>query len=240
MTESEWLGGDLSAQLRFAELRLSARRQRLLAVAMCRAAAPEHPDVLAALDVIEAFADDRAPAADVERARQRCREVALVSYEEARSAHNAEFLLEFGSLHGLVFPKVEAMWAASFAANTPVPLVAIAERFTYADASVPPSARAPVPERAWSDLAAPLRATVLEVGGNPFREVPFAPAWRTDTVLALARGAYARREFGALPILADALQDAGCDSDDLLNHLRDQRQVHVRGCWALDAVLGLV
>jgi hypothetical protein len=87
MTESEWLAGDLSAQLRFAQERLSARRQRLLAVAMCRAAAPGHADVLAALDVIEAFADGTAPPAEVERARQRCRELAQRAYEQYRNAH---------------------------------------------------------------------------------------------------------------------------------------------------------
>jgi hypothetical protein len=79
---------------------------------------------------------------------------------------------------------------------------------------------------------------IREVFGNPFRPVRFNPAWRTDTVLAVARRAYDAREFGALPILADALQDAGCDSADLLDHPRDPHAEHVRGCWALDLVLG--
>ena len=83
-----------------------------------------------------------------------------------------------------------------------------------------------------------LALVVREVFGNPFRPAYFNPAWRTDTVLAVARRAYDAREFGTLPILADALQDAGCDSADLLNHLRDQHAEHVRGCWALDLVLG--
>jgi hypothetical protein len=39
-------------------------------------------------------------------------------------------------------------------------------------------------------------------------------------------------------ILADALQDAGCDSDDILDHLRDPHATHVRGCWVVDLVLG--
>jgi hypothetical protein len=69
--------------------------------------------------------------------------------------------------------------------------------------------------------------------------VPFDPDWCTDTARALARQMYDRREFSAMPILADALQDAGCENDDVLNHCRDPRQVHVRGCWVLDAVLGL-
>jgi hypothetical protein len=85
-----------------------------------------------------------------------------------------------------------------------------------------------------SDDAAILR----EVFGNPFRPVAFDPSWRTSTVLALANGIYQERAIDRLPILADALQDAGCDSDDLLNHLRDPTVPHVRGCWALDLVLG--
>jgi hypothetical protein len=79
---------------------------------------------------------------------------------------------------------------------------------------------------------------VREIFGNPFRPVSFDPAWRTNTALTLARQMYESREFGAAPILADALQDAGCDADELLNHLRDTSAVHVRGCWALDLLLG--
>jgi hypothetical protein len=41
-----------------------------------------------------------------------------------------------------------------------------------------------------------------------------------------------------MPILADALQDAGCDNMDVLTHCRDAAQVHVRGCWVVDLVLG--
>ena len=49
---------------------------------------------------------------------------------------------------------------------------------------------------------------------------------------------YESRDFAAMPILADALQDAGCDNPDLLAHCRDPQQVHVRGCWVVDLVLG--
>ena len=56
--------------------------------------------------------------------------------------------------------------------------------------------------------------------------------------MLLARTMYDSREFSAMPILADALQDAGCDNDDILAHCRDANQVHVRGCWVVDLVLG--
>jgi hypothetical protein len=77
-----------------------------------------------------------------------------------------------------------------------------------------------------------------EVYGNPCQFVPFEAQWRTDTVLALARTIYESREFGGMPILADALQDAGCDNDEMLKHCRNPNQRHVRGCWVLDQVLG--
>ncbi|MBA4191715.1 MAG: hypothetical protein C0467_27360 [Planctomycetaceae bacterium] len=77
-----------------------------------------------------------------------------------------------------------------------------------------------------------------DIFGNPFRPVVVDPTWRTSTVTQLARGIYDDRTFDVLPILADALQDAGCDCDDILNHFRDPNATHVRGCWALDLVLG--
>jgi|SRR5579883_230585 len=76
-----------------------------------------------------------------------------------------------------------------------------------------------------------------DIFGNPFCPIVFSPAWRTDTVLSLARQMYEAREFGAMPILADALQDAGCDNTDILSHCRDLAQRHIRGCWVVDLVL---
>jgi hypothetical protein len=81
-------------------------------------------------------------------------------------------------------------------------------------------------------------ALVRDIFGNPFRPVAFNPAWRTDTALTLARQMYDSRDFGAMPIMADALQDAGCDSEDILSHCRDVNATHVRGCWLVDLVLG--
>ncbi len=76
-----------------------------------------------------------------------------------------------------------------------------------------------------------------DIVGNPFRPVAFAPAWRTSDVVALVRGIYDDRAFDRMPILADALQDAGCDNDDVLTHCRADA-VHARGCWVVDCILG--
>jgi hypothetical protein len=76
-----------------------------------------------------------------------------------------------------------------------------------------------------------------EVFGNPFRLVPLPSEWRTEIAVALANAIYADRAFDRMPILADALEEAGCDSLDVLNHCRSGGP-HVRGCWVVDAVLG--
>lgn len=80
-------------------------------------------------------------------------------------------------------------------------------------------------------------ALVRDIVGNPFRRVAFDPAWRTATVVALAAGVYEERASERLPILADALQEAGCEEAQILGHCRGPGP-HVRGCWVIDMVLG--
>ncbi|MBX9585457.1 MAG: hypothetical protein K2X87_34555 [Gemmataceae bacterium] len=75
-----------------------------------------------------------------------------------------------------------------------------------------------------------------DIFGNPFRPVVFDPEWRTSTAVALARGMYESRDFAHTPVLADALEDAGCDHPDLIGHLRGPGP-HARGCWVVDLVL---
>ncbi len=77
---------------------------------------------------------------------------------------------------------------------------------------------------------------VRDILGNPFRPLTLDPSWLTSAVLLLARGIYDERAFDRMPILADALRDAGCDSPDILDHCRDPNGVHVRGCWVVDLV----
>ncbi|WP_246524794.1 hypothetical protein [Gemmata palustris] len=79
-------------------------------------------------------------------------------------------------------------------------------------------------------------ALLRDIFGNPFRPVAFSPSWRTSTTVALASQMYESRDFSAMPILADALQDAGCNSAEVLDHCRGPGP-HVRGCWVVDLVL---
>ena len=139
-----------------------------------------------------------------------------------------------GSVAGMV-----AGYVAAYAAPNPSPTLRvywqgdqmIEERF-------PPNAD----RLTWEAISARhLRDSadlLRDIFGNPFRPAAQDPAWRTETVLALARGIYEERAFDRMPILADALQDAGCTSEDVLGHCRDAKQVHVRGCWVVDLVLG--
>jgi hypothetical protein len=79
-----------------------------------------------------------------------------------------------------------------------------------------------------------------DILGNPFRPVTLNPAWLTwhDRLLvAMDRQMYDSRDFRDLPILADALEEAGCTDDGLLAHCREPG-VHVRACWVVDLLLG--
>jgi len=83
-----------------------------------------------------------------------------------------------------------------------------------------------------------------DIVGNPFGATDWSPNWLSPTVLAVAQEAYEDRElpsgtFAAvhLPVLADALEEAGCEDAPLLAHCR-RGGPHVRGCWVVDRVLG--
>jgi hypothetical protein len=79
-----------------------------------------------------------------------------------------------------------------------------------------------------------------DVFGNPFRPVTVDPswlAWNNATVIKMAEAIYNGRTFDRLPILADALEDAGCTNEDMLTHCRQPGE-HVRGCWAVDLLTG--
>jgi hypothetical protein len=81
-------------------------------------------------------------------------------------------------------------------------------------------------------------------GPVPFRPTALDPSWRTPDVLALAEAAYEERDLPSgtldparLAVLADALEEMGCRDQQILQHLRGPGP-HVRGCWAVDLILG--
>jgi len=81
---------------------------------------------------------------------------------------------------------------------------------------------------------------IRELFGNPFRPIAVNPSWlmwNDGTVIKLAQGIYNDLAFDRLPILADALEEAGCNNAHILAHCRQPGE-HVRGCWVVDLILG--
>jgi hypothetical protein len=90
-------------------------------------------------------------------------------------------------------------------------------------------------------------ALLRDLFGNPFRVVSVNPIWllrgsgrpwERGPVAELAQNIYDKRTFERLPLLADSLEEAGCHDEILLQHCRQRDQIHVRGCWLLDRLLG--
>jgi hypothetical protein len=125
------------------------------------------------------------------------------------------------------------------------------EDFPWTDPNGGPIALAG--DTVWFTLAQATEVVLQEAGGGnhektsllrcifgplKFRPVAIDPSWRTPGVLGLARAIYDEEAFNEIAVLSDALEEAGCDDPEILGHLRQQGQGHVRGCWALDLVLG--
>jgi hypothetical protein len=96
--------------------------------------------------------------------------------------------------------------------------------------------RAPLP-----DL---LRCVFRHPSRPPVAADPAWLAWNGGAVLSLAQGVYAARRLpqgtfdpDRLLVLSDALQEAGCDDEEILSHLRGPGP-HIRGCWVIDLLLG--
>jgi len=89
-----------------------------------------------------------------------------------------------------------------------------------------------------------LARVLREIVGNAFTPPRFEPVWRTDDVVALARGIFEERAFDRMVILADALLDADCDEEAILRHCRGtevgvkEPPQHIRGCWVIELILG--
>ena len=136
----------------------------------------------------------------------------------------AKLLWSVERLRGQPREYYRAYNSAQLTVHRPAPSSRITSRATWMAARRATGAQ-------WPDL-------LREIFGNPFRPVAFSPEWRTDTAVSLARQMYEARDFGAMPTLADALQDAGCDDEVMLGRCRAPSGVHCRGNWVVDLVLG--
>jgi hypothetical protein len=217
VTETQWLACVAAPERMVKAIcnRVSDRKLRLFAVACVRSILPRSRDVhrgtVAQLaEMAEAFIDGMVPAIELNRA------------------------------HTETIPWDHEVWAAIQACHPEARLAAIHTVRAGAKAAQGLWLAAHgYPQRSPEALAARRiefeRQTVLArcVFGNPFRRVALAAQWRTGTVLALARAVYEDRAFERLPILGDAIEEAGCSEVELLAHCRSSGP-HVRGCWVID------
>jgi hypothetical protein len=247
MTEEEWLASESPQKMREhleEKVGTSERKLRLFACTCCRRVARWFLDscLHLAVDVLERYADGAATAGELATACANADQ-----FDEGHALLSEE-------LNGSRPSALDAAWDAARAvaqatSNDPPgegeptyfhrlydtimhTVDAAGEGAIVDDPQHGRSLPAQAAER--NALASALR----DVFGNPFRPVTLDPAWRTGTAVSLARTMYESRDFSAMPILADALQDAGCDSSDILNHCRDTNAPHVRGCWVVDLLLG--
>jgi hypothetical protein len=231
----------------------SSRKLRLLACACARRIWHLIPDVQCrrAVEVAERFADGMAETAELQAAWDEAREVCDAVFDaraESCTLRNEEEVDGYG-VHEVCADA--CAWASvCYGAAQPMEdrfkdsiLSALLDSATAVAHAVLPldlafSAYNTPPRRAALNSEAEAHnQLVRDIFGNPFRPVTFDPTWRTTTAVQLTQGIYDSRDFSTMPILADALQDAGCDNADILDHCRGPGP-HVRGCWVVDLVLG--
>jgi hypothetical protein len=223
MTEAEWLACDDPGRMDlFLSDRgeVSNRKFRLFGCACVRDVWDDlpHDDLRQAVETCERFADG------------------LATTEELRAARDAAD----GTYEGNGDIVADHSAIAITALCNPAPSFPMGEGSSAGISAVAAEARS---DRGtpWEDAreqAKQLHCRLFrDIFGNPFRPLFVDPSWLTSTVVALAREMYESRDFSAMPILADALQDTGCDNDTILSHCRGDGP-HVRGCWVVDLVLG--
>jgi hypothetical protein len=236
VTEAEWLACAAPEQmLVLRRIKASKRKRRLFGCACCRRLWDLIPDERSrsAVATAEQFADGLVGEATLATARTEARS----AYEEF-STGRPPFDRHYVTGACVCVASKNAGDAAKcwHGAASAMQM----RRMTEAGQETPAFTSHPVMRETW-EVERSLQADLLrDIFGNPFRPIVADASWRTSTVLALARGIYEDRAFDRMTILADALQDAGCDNEDVLNHCRDPKQVHVRGCWVVDLVLGKV
>ncbi len=92
----------------------------------------------------------------------------------------------------------------------------------------------------WQEARSLEGQLLLDIFANPFRPLPVLDPswtiWHGGLVVSMARRMYDSRDFSDMPVLADALEEAGCTNADILGHCRSGGE-HVRGCWVVDLIL---
>jgi hypothetical protein len=233
MNQKQWLAStDPQAMLDYLEEHTSDQKLRLFAVACCRrfwAHIAQDEASRQAVDVAERFADG---AATVEE----CRRAASAIPSTWWTSGSDPVLRAVRETAGATVRRFAG--AAATDACHKAFLLAGCVAGAEAEERGLSTAKTTAAERlAMTAERQRQVASIRCLFGNPFAPVAREANWLTSDVLALARGVSDEKAFARMPILADALQDAGCDNEDVLNHLRHGAE-HVRGCWVLDLILG--
>jgi hypothetical protein len=205
--------------------RVKQRKQRLFAVACCLRLCPLLDDERSqrCIEVAESFADGRATTNELRTAASESEEIWLknAADETALACHQL-FWKEVDGLHVSTSAISAVFKRQKREANEPF------DPFDGRRRGACPSE-----ERAQCMI-------IREIFGNPFRSFKVVPnwiAWNDGTVTRIAQAVYDERAFDRMPILADALEEAGCTDQDILAHCRSSGG-HVRGCWVMDLCLG--
>jgi hypothetical protein len=220
MTEPEWLSStDPDRMLDHLGCKARGRKLRLFA---CACAGYVwyglHDDrSREAVAVADRYADGLADAAELIAAQQGAvaawKEIPLESVKQSRMARKASWSTKYAA--------ALACWAADPDLNGARSRRAIREQ-------------SPAQRAVFAHF-------LRDLYDSPFRPPPaILPAWLAcngGAVRHIAQALYDEGRFDQLPILADALEDAGCDDAAILAHCRGDGP-HVRGCWVVDLLLG--
>jgi hypothetical protein len=233
MTEAEWLSClDPGRMLWYLGRRLSERKQRLFAVACCRR-------------IWHLFS--REESRQAVEAAERFAEGAARHKELAAAYHAASFVDEE---HDTGYRASAAQAAANAAEQLlqwggctrfdPAVTAAIAVGLHARQLRRKPEEG--LRAGAWAELKEQNAQceTLRELVGNPFRRVEIDASWLTwndEVIVAMTQAIYDGRAFGRLPILADALEEAGCSDAAILDHCRQPGE-HFLGCWVIDLLMG--
>jgi hypothetical protein len=242
MREAAWNASQHPSRM-LNELRVrrpsEARKLRLLAVACCRRIGDLLDDgARRAIDALERYADGLLTEPEMAAV---AREALIASWDHAASGDPAEGPW---ASHAADAVADALAWEDEQQRRRQGPVINLIARVSgsaYHAAYARAAARFPGErDQGWQGAIRAEESAqanlVREIFGNVCQPIPFDPSWRTPVILDLARAIERSADFDGLPALGDALEEAGCDRVEILDHCRTPGD-HVRGCWALDAVI---
>ena len=243
MTETEWLTcTNPQKMLEFLQPDEEARKTRLFKCACCRLLWHLLTDKRSreGVEVAERIADGEADQGELSQAAERSRAVSeSKKFWQSGGPHDPLYSLHTAAETAKDTTAKKGFIALGIARSTANALGAEAEAAAKAR---PYSERGKAAfDAAHRKAFAVLCDYIRDIFGfHRFRAVGIDPGWLSwgdGTILKIAQGAYDERAFDRLPILADALEEAGCTNADILAHCRQPGE-HVRGCWVIDLIFG--